>query len=108
MTVPMDEWLTIVSYRDFYDIPRLILAVDKAEKYWIFDSKFDNDIDDYSLEYVVHFAGQKLQEAQSVFKRCADVARISDDDATSVPVQLVEFDQTRRRQLLLRSRKEEK
>ncbi len=57
MNVPFDIPLTIVAYRDFYDVPRLILACDKDANYWIFDSSFDETFDDYSSSFEVSFIG---------------------------------------------------
>ena len=103
MTVPFNEWLAIVTYRDFYDVPRLILATDERARLWIFESKFDDELDDYSSDYVIYFAGWEDEAAQSAFARYADTGVPPDGGASNVPVKLVEFDQTRRHKFLLRT-----
>ncbi|TCV94697.1 hypothetical protein EC912_103182 [Luteibacter rhizovicinus] len=106
MTPPVNEWLTIVVYRVFHDIPRLILAVDSIGKFWIFDSKFDNERDDYSPVYIVYPAGDERDGAQRIFTHIADGSAVPGEYTTRALVNTVEFDQTRRQQLLIKSLRE--
>jgi len=101
--LPFNEWLTIVTYRDFHDVPRLILAADEHVQFWILDSQFDDGADDYSPQYAVYFAGRELDSAQLAFRRHAGSGAGIRESAASVSVKEVEFDQTCRRKLLLRS-----
>ncbi|WP_282296868.1 hypothetical protein [Stenotrophomonas sp. PS02289] len=62
---------TIVDYRDFYDVPRRILAKDDAGQYWVFSSFFDEDVDEYQDRFSLYFAGSDLAEAKVAFvKHC--------------------------------------
>jgi hypothetical protein len=45
-------WATI-RYRDFYDIPRIFIAAHDGTQY-LFDCRFDDEIDDYSDRYRVY------------------------------------------------------
>lgn len=46
------EWLPI-RYRDFYDVPRLI-AVQMADRTYLLDCRFDDDLDDYPDTYQIY------------------------------------------------------
>lgn len=46
--------MDIIEYGDFFDVPRLILAVDGSSSYFIFDSLFDDVFDDYSKNYNIY------------------------------------------------------
>ena len=49
----MNEWIDIVEYRDFSDVPRIfVIVVD--ERTFLFDCPFDEQIDDYPDEYTVY------------------------------------------------------
>ena len=103
MMAPFNEWLAIVTYRDFYDVPRLILATDERAHFWILDNQFDDDADAYSPDYAVYFAGREAESAQVAFARHAASGASTKDFAASVSLQQVEFNQTRRQKLLLRA-----
>lgn len=104
MTILFNEWLTIVAYRDFHDVPRLILATDELARFWILDSKFDAAADEYSPKYLVYFAGAEAMSAQLVFARHAASNATPDQAVANVFVELVEFDQAGRQKLRLRVR----
>lgn len=86
------SWLPI-RYRDFYDVPRLVIVAYEGTHY-LFDSPFDDDVDDYVGEYVVY----RLPESA--------VAKLEEPSWTGLPslgeelwrvsVDLVEFDRSRR------------
>ena len=48
----MDEW-TDIQYRDFYDVPRMIVAR-KGEEARLFYSRFDEQSDEYLDFYAVY------------------------------------------------------
>ena len=85
---------TIVSYRDFYDVPRLLLAVDEASNYWIFDCAFDDKSDNYPPNYNIYFAAKELKEAQESIALYMEEAKLP--LAGVVPIGALEFDQTKR------------
>lgn len=85
---------TIVSYRDFYDVPRLLLAVDKASNYWIFDCAFDDKSDDYPPNYNIYFAAKELEEAQEAISLYLEGAKLP--LVGVAPIGALEFDQTKR------------
>lgn len=68
MMMPTGVWLTIASYRDFYDLPRLILAADQESRFWILDSDFDDERDEYSANYNVYFVGNEPGQARAAFE----------------------------------------
>ena len=47
----MKQWAPI-TYRDFYDIPRMFLA--QGTELFLFDCKFDSDKDEYGDSYAVY------------------------------------------------------
>lgn len=100
MMVPTDVWLTVVSYRDFYDIPRLILVADQQSKCWMLDCSFDDDRDEYSTSYNTYFVGYESDQAQAIFERHAKGA--TGEVVGIVPVMDIEFDATKRRLLKIR------
>lgn len=102
MTVPLGSF-AIVSYRDFYDVPRLILAMDEAARYWIFDCAFDEELDDYPSEYEAYFAGDDLQRAERVLT--LHLQGVKSPRVGIVPVVSLEFDQSKRHTFTLNQRR---
>lgn len=98
--LPSGEWLTIVSYRDFYDFPRLTLVANRESKFWILDSDFDDEQDEYSDNYKVYFLGNDSSHAMEAFDLHAKGAR--GGVVGVVPAFQIEFDATRRHELRLK------
>ena len=48
----MTDWLPIIAYRDFWDVPRICL-VDHDGTTLLFDCAFDEEVEDYPDEYRV-------------------------------------------------------
>ena len=46
------SWIPI-KYRDFYDVPRLVV-VEWREELYLLDSRFDDDLDEYADVFVVY------------------------------------------------------
>jgi hypothetical protein len=86
--------ITIVSYRDFYDIPRLILGVDEKSRYWIFDCEFNDDLDEYGNRYVVYPAEVTEDSIKSIFDLHVKGDRGDADGVITVAA--MEFDPSRR------------
>ena len=98
MNIPLDSLLSIVAYREFYDVPRLILAGDKSENYWVLDCSFDDGGDDYSPSYAVFFVGHDVtasREAFELWSRAQTGLYVG-----VIEVDSVRFDDTRRRELM--------
>lgn len=84
----------IVSYRDFYDVPRLMLAKDMKSNYWIFDCAFDANSDDYPSNYTIYFAASELKDAED-----AMLLHLKETNLPLVgvaPVESLEFDPTKK------------
>lgn len=97
MTVPFDAKLKIVAYRDFHDVPRLILARDTNGSDWILDCPFDDSTDEYSQEYSVYFVGDDILASGRVFDSWA--VKSASAFAGSIAVRQVQFDSSRREEL---------
>lgn len=97
------EWHCIVAYRDFHDVPRCVLAANKAgDAFWILDAVFEETVDEYSTFYTIHGAGNALGEAMAKFK--AHAGKSSPLPAIGcIPVTHVQFDETCRSALRLTS-----
>ena len=48
----MPQW-TFQAYRDFWDVPRMVVATNESGTY-LFHSRFDDGLDDYIDYYEVH------------------------------------------------------
>jgi hypothetical protein len=94
MMIPTDIWLTVVSYRDFYDLPRLIFIADEDLRYWILDNSFDDELDDYSSIYSVYFAGSQPEQAYAAFELHAGGEKGGVVEV--VPTSHLKFDPTKR------------
>lgn len=92
--IPHHHHFTIIEYRDFFDVPRCILAKDERGTYWLLKSPFDDVTDEYSENYSLFEAGQEEAYARTAYYRhCSGDLR----DATVVlPVASLEFDATKR------------
>lgn len=90
-----ERWLS-VRYRDFYDVPRLI-AVEHGGRVYLFDSPFDDEIDDYADHYTIY------RLPQGVVARLEDPSweglAAGGEEIGRVPVTDVEFDETKRERL---------
>lgn len=52
---------TKIAYREFYDVPRMIIVTHRGLKL-LLDSKFDESLDDYPAEYRVYVLPQEIDE----------------------------------------------
>lgn len=83
----MSEWLPI-RYVDFYDVPRLFAV--EAEPVLLFESRFDDEADEYAEQFRVF----RLAAMPSTSQLGEAVA--SGEFIGEVPVDAVRFDETRR------------
>lgn len=85
-------WLPI-TYREFYDVPRMFV-VERDGALYLFDSAFDEMLDDYSPHYLVYGLPEDAREAVQAdswaeLSKCGTmVGQVAVDD--------VAFDESRR------------
>ena len=86
------SWSTI-SYRDFYDVPRIFIATHDGTRY-LFDCPFDDKLDDYSDRYRVYqLPAISEDELEGSWERFPERALSL---LGEVPVAAVQFDTTKR------------
>lgn len=78
-----------------------MLATDHESKYWILDSSFDDEQDEYSAAYSVYFAGKQLEQANAAFDLHAKGDK--GEAVGTVSIAHLEFDPTKRLQFVSRS-----
>lgn len=69
MKIPVGTLLQIVAYRGFHDVPRVVLAMGEGPAFWILDSPFDDQMDEYRSDYAVCYAGRDAAAAAMAFER---------------------------------------
>lgn len=97
MKIPLGTPLAIVAYRDFHDVPRLILASDQDASFWVLDSPFDDDTDEYSPSYEIFFVGRDLFAAKQALELWSN--RSTGLSIGAIAVDRVRFDDSRRKAL---------
>lgn len=99
MRPPNNEWLEIVKYYMFHDVPRLILVKDPSGRFWIFECPFDEQLDDYSNFFSVCFVGVDLAAA------LADIEKwgVCPPDLleATIPIVDLQFDSTKRKACMI-------
>ena len=89
----MEDWINILEYRDFYDVPRVFMVCFQA-KLFLFDCPFDEGIDDYPDEYEVFELPHDFTEhAPSDWRR---IQSFASKHLGTVRLNEIEFDETRR------------
>jgi len=88
----MGERATI-AYRDFYDVPRMFLVSHGGSQY-LFDCKFDDDLDDYPDTYKV-FLMPPLEDLE-LGGSWNHLLGLATNYLGEVPVSAINFDETRR------------
>lgn len=91
-------WLSIVSYREFHDIPRAMVV--ESPSGWLYlDCPFDEIADDYSQEYFVYQL--RVSNAANLPQDWTYLAAECGPPVASIPVRAIEFDETRRTRVRL-------
>jgi hypothetical protein len=90
----MAEWVAF-QYRDFYDVPRLILFEHEGRIY-LLDCTFDDALDDYPDEYRVL---ELPQGSPGKVQDWGELAKTPTRDLGRVPVSALRLDETRRREI---------
>jgi hypothetical protein len=99
LEIPLNQWLQIVVYREFFDFPRYILAKDVESNYWILDSDFDYELDNYDPDFCIFSAGSDLAFAEKTYESQAKDRKL--EPLLRVPVKSVQFDPTLRKECFL-------
>ncbi|WP_295571524.1 hypothetical protein [uncultured Stenotrophomonas sp.] len=94
-----DHFFEIVDYRDFHDVPRLIAVRSEDERVWIFDSKFNGDLDEYEFFYRVYLVD--LDTALGVGHIEEYLKGRCSAQRAEVRVSQIDFDATRRRPFMV-------
>jgi hypothetical protein len=89
------EWLSI-RHRDFYDVPRLVVVEYQGVVY-VFDSPFDDELDDYPDHYTVYRLPRS--ELRRLDAASWEGLAAAGEELGRIPVADVEFDATRRERL---------
>lgn len=100
MSFPLYTPLRIVEYRDFYDVPHVILVAGGVG-YWMLDAAFDDALDDFSPAYSLSFAGVDRDTARAYFAAVCE-GRATAEVMDRIARTRVEFDATCRRELICR------
>ena len=88
--------MTPFQYGDFYDVPRMILLCVRGR--WVFlQSAFDEELDNYETEYSVYRLPASFQPPSAGSRW--DFLEQKLVCVGKVPIQAVEFDNTKRRTL---------
>jgi len=82
-----------ITYRDFYDVPRIFLARHGNQLY-LFDCPFDEGLDDYPSHYEV-YAMPTLSE-QELAGSWEELSQKARTHLGHVSVNAVDFDETKR------------
>lgn len=86
------SWLPI-RYRDFYDVPRMLI-VEYVGHLYLFDAPFDDEADEYSDRFTVY---RLPDESRSKVELDSWAELPGDGEAIGqVPMEDVEFDETKR------------
>lgn len=85
-----------ISYREFWDVPRIFLAEEDGQLY-LFDCPFDEATEDYPDEYRVYLMPH-LTEPE-LAGSWAGLHRKAVREVGTVPISRVAFDPTRRKQI---------
>jgi hypothetical protein len=90
-----ERWVPF-AYRDFYDVPRMIVFL-RSGRCYLLDCTFDSELDDYRSEYDVFVLSfTSLSELPDSWEHLARDAR---QRLGSVSVEALRFDETRRHYL---------
>jgi hypothetical protein len=102
MAIPTLQWLRIVEYGDFHDVPHQILALDRDMAFWIFEGGFDDALDDYPPELQVYRIGHDAAAARDAYRvRDADGNIQGFEPLGNIALNRIEFDGTLRNAMFI-------
>jgi hypothetical protein len=95
------EWIPIVEYRDFYDVPRAFIVAPRQGLFWFFDCRFDETIDDYPTSFQVYsIEGQDVDQLPADWRKLCSMSKAK---LGEVPLSFIKFDTTRRKEICLQN-----
>ncbi len=83
-------------YREFWDVPRMIVCEVSGTKI-LLESEFDDSLDDYSLQYKVFLLPEGLEPAS--LKSWDELSSKAATYLGQIPVDVIEFDNSKRKEL---------
>ena len=86
----------LIDYRDLHEVPRMFVAEHEGRQY-LFDGSFNDDLDEYPDDYDV-FELPRLSLAE-LAGSWQNISRRAVQHLGRVPVESVNFDRTRRREI---------
>lgn len=89
------EESTQFLYRDFYDVPRMLVCVVDGKKV-LLDSPFDDASDDYSVDYYVYTLPRDLDVGS--MKSWRELPSMATQFIGKLPIMSVQFDQSKRKE----------
>lgn len=92
----MVNWVDIIEYRDFYDVPRVFLVEFEGSVY-LFDSPFEDSIDDYGERYAVYEIAANIVE--NLPRDWTDISRQAVSCCGTVSIDDVTFDSGKRQRI---------
>jgi hypothetical protein len=84
------------TYRDFYDVPRMIIVNHRGQKL-LLDCKFDDSLDDYPPTYKLYILPKEIDERSE--KSWESMPTRAVRYVGEIPVNHVIFDRTKRTEL---------
>jgi hypothetical protein len=87
---------TKITYRDFYDVPRMIVVTHRGLKL-LLDCKFEESLDDYSTAYRVSILPQELDELS--LHSWGELPRMATKYLGDIPIAQVVFDPSKRAEI---------
>jgi hypothetical protein len=87
---------TKITYRDFYDVPRMIVVTHRGLKL-LLDCKFEESLDDYSTAYRVYILPQELDELS--LHSWEELPRMATKYLGDIPIAQVVFDPSKRAEI---------
>jgi hypothetical protein len=85
--------IPIIKYRDFYDVPR-VFFVRYDDRLLLFESTFEDELDDYSTEYDVYLVPELSDSEMN--RSWERISRFAARKLGRIPVNAIAFDPTRR------------
>lgn len=86
--------MATIRYREFYDVPRVFLVRHKGVLF-LFESLFDEKLDDYSPQYDVYMMPELVEE--DLHASWEDISSKATRGLGTIPVSAVRFDPSKRR-----------
>jgi hypothetical protein len=92
----MSDWIDLLSYREFCDVPRMFI-VSVGGRTLLFDCAFDDESDEYSPHYLVYELSNLNSDALP--DDWTELRHEGSIQIGRIPVHSVLFDETKRRQM---------